>query len=82
MNTVAKMILNDWIRGKIPFYTLPESNLNENEGIDLNGLKETEMEKEQNQIEVFLLNLTLNDVVATTRASSSTPTIEEYQSDC
>ncbi len=23
MNTVSKMILNDWIRGKIPFYTLP-----------------------------------------------------------
>ena len=23
LNTISKMVLNDWVRGKIPFYTLP-----------------------------------------------------------
>ena len=29
MNTAAKMVLHDWQRGKIPFFTLPEGCLDE-----------------------------------------------------
>ncbi|CAG8596840.1 15340_t:CDS:2, partial [Acaulospora morrowiae] len=32
ITTVSKMILNDWLRGKIPYFTLPQA-LNENEEV-------------------------------------------------
>lgn len=26
INTISKMVLNDWVRGKLPFYTMPPQN--------------------------------------------------------
>jgi nuclear GTP-binding protein len=47
LNTVAKMILNDWIRGKIPFYTLPNgSNRDENDASESSPQKENQTEVE------------------------------------
>jgi nuclear GTP-binding protein len=30
LSTVAKMVLNDWLRGKIPYFTLPPQDNSEN----------------------------------------------------
>lgn len=44
ITTVAKMVLNDWVRGKIPFYTLPKGFVQKEELLE--GL-ETEVVEEE-----------------------------------
>lgn len=52
------MILNDWIRGKIPFYTLPNgSNTDENDASESSPLQENQQEVE---VEVFFK---INEVI-------------------
>lgn len=33
LNTIAKMLLNDWIRGKIPYYTVPPNDEDRDQAI-------------------------------------------------
>lgn len=35
IGTVSKMVLSDWIRGRLPFYTLPDRNLPVAEQVDI-----------------------------------------------
>lgn len=44
VNTVSKMILNDWIRGKIPFYTLPPDSLVDVKNSDIKNSDATKVD--------------------------------------
>ncbi|CAG8463176.1 5206_t:CDS:2 [Diversispora eburnea] len=58
ISTVSKMILNDWLRGKIPYFTLPlvENENDNNENIDENDAEKKKIlkgvEQEFNNIHV------------------------------
>lgn len=46
LSTVAKMILNDWLRGKIPYFTLPkikDGSVSENTGEDSKVYNDSEV---------------------------------------
>lgn len=93
VNTISKMVLNDWVRGKIPFYTMPPGCRvpgEEGDAADADVVATATAEVEEQVEEVFLVpffcffvsNHPLVCGIETTRTGSSTTAYQEYQSDC
>jgi nuclear GTP-binding protein len=87
VNTISKMVLNDWVRGKIPFYTMPpgcsipgedSGDVTKNTEEEVSNTNTAAEEEVTICVNYFRMMLIIVSFIETTRTRSSTATYQEY----